>query len=138
MFLKNKTIILLYSLLLFIVTYGSLANGQSSDSLEQLPRPAINASKINQSPILDGNITNDPAWKSVEPISGFTQIQPNVGDPASQKTEVYMGFTDDAVYIGVIAYDKNPENIMFRAFRRACCSKPPPKIQNSEKIIKFQ
>ena len=118
MFLKNKTSILLYSLLPFIVTYGSLANGQSSDSLEQLPRPAINASKINQSPILDGNITNDPAWNSVEPISGFTQIQPNVGDPASQKTEVYMGFTDDAVYIGVIAYDENPENIIVSDSRR--------------------
>ena len=59
MFPKNKTTILLYSLLPFMGVHGSFANSQSSDSLEQLPRPVINASKIDQSPILDGNIIND-------------------------------------------------------------------------------
>tara|TARA_B100000614_G_scaffold197934_1_gene179150 strand:+ start:4141 stop:6372 length:2232 start_codon:yes stop_codon:yes gene_type:complete len=118
MFLKKKVSYLSYSFLSFFVFLNPVVNAQSSDSLEQLPRPVINAIKIDKSPSLDGDISGDPAWNGVEPASGFTQIQPNAGDPASQKTEVYMGFTDDAVYIGVVAYDKNPENIIVSDSRR--------------------
>ena len=95
-----------------------MVHAQSSESLEQLPRPVINAIKIDQSPSLDGDISDDPAWNNVKPITGFTQVQPNVGKPASQKTEVFMGYTDKAVYIGIIAYDKNPENIIVSDSRR--------------------
>lgn len=118
MFLKKKASHLSYSFLLYLVFLNPTVNAQSSDSLEQLPRPVINAIKIDQSPSLDGDISGDPAWNDVEPTSGFTQIQPNVGNPASQKTEVYMGYTEDAIYIGVIAYDKNPENIIVSDSRR--------------------
>ncbi|MAC90991.1 MAG: hypothetical protein CMO99_00340 [Woeseiaceae bacterium] len=69
-------------------------------------------------PKIDGDITNDSAWKNVIPTSGFTQVQPNLGEPASQKTEVYMGYTADALYIGLIAYDENPENIIVSNSRR--------------------
>ena len=118
MFLKNKVSHLSYSFLSFFIFLNPTVNAQSSDSLEQLPRPVINAIKIDQSPSLDGDISGDPAWNGVEPTTGFTQIQPNVGNPASQKTEVYMGYTEDAIYIGVIAYDKNPENIIVSDSRR--------------------
>ena len=118
MSLKYKVSHLSYSFLSFFIFLNPTVNAQSSDSLEQLPRPVINAIKIDQSPSLDGDISGDPAWNGVEPTTGFTQIQPNVGNPASQKTEVYMGYTEDAIYIGVIAYDKNPENIIVSDSRR--------------------
>ena len=117
--MKNKVSHLSYSFLSFFVFLLSpMVHAQSSESLEQLPRPVINAIKIDQSPSLDGDISDDPAWNNVKPITGFTQVQPNVGKPASQKTEVFMGYTDKAVYIGVIAYDKNPENIIVSDSRR--------------------
>ena len=119
LFMKKKVSPLAYSFLSFFVFLLSpMVHAQSSESLEQLPRPVINAIKIDQSPSLDGDISGDSAWNGVKPTSGFTQIQPNVGNPASQKTEVYMGYTEDAIYIGVIAYDKNPENIIVSDSRR--------------------
>ena len=118
MFLKNKVSHLSHSFLSFFIFLNPTVNAQSSDSLEQLPRPVINAINLNQSPSLDGDILSDSAWNGAKPTTGFTQIQPNVGEPASQKTEVYMGYTENAIYFGVIAYDENPENIVVSDSRR--------------------
>ena len=105
-------------LLLACLLLDSPLNAQTGSSLEQLPRPVLEASKLTETPKLDGNIANDSAWKGAQPTSGFTQVQPNLGAPASQKTEVYMGYTEDAVYIGLIAYDENPQNIIVSDSRR--------------------
>ena len=91
---------------------------QNNTSPELLPRPVTEAFELISAPKIDGDITNDSAWKNVIPTSGFTQVQPNLGEPASQKTEVYMGYTADALYIGLIAYDENPENIIVSNSRR--------------------
>ncbi|MEC8955646.1 MAG: hypothetical protein VYA14_00570, partial [Pseudomonadota bacterium] len=85
-------------LLLTCLLLDSPLNAQTGSSLEQLPRPVLEASKLTETPKLDGNIANDSAWKGAQPTSGFTQVQPNLGAPASQKTEVFMGYTEDAVY----------------------------------------
>ncbi|HIG39759.1 MAG TPA: hypothetical protein EYQ14_04370 [Gammaproteobacteria bacterium] len=51
-------------------------------------------------------------------ITGFWQTQPNEGQPASQKTSVFVGYTDDTLYIGVVCYDENPELILVTDSRR--------------------
>ena len=56
-------------------------------------------------PVLDGEVAEDPAWRGVEPFTGFKQLQPDNGQPASQRTEVFMGFTADALHVGVICYE---------------------------------
>ena len=60
---------------------------------------------------------NDPAWKTTN-INQFWQQRPVEGSPASQKTEVFIGYTDRALYIGVICYDTNPEGIIVSDSRR--------------------
>lgn len=81
-------------------------------------RPVARASKLATAPTLDGDVLNDAAWSGVEPATGFWQIQPNEGRPASQKTEVFIGYTDVSLYIGVIAYDDNPSAIIVTDSRR--------------------
>ncbi|MBN1239023.1 MAG: carbohydrate binding family 9 domain-containing protein [Gammaproteobacteria bacterium] len=51
-------------------------------------------------------------------INQFWQIQPNSGHAASQRTEVFVGFTDRALHIGVVAYDDQPLNIVSTDSRR--------------------
>ena len=46
------------------------------------------------------------------------QVQPSPGTPASKKTEVYVGFTDTALWIGFIAHDDNPDGIIVSEGRR--------------------
>ena len=79
--------------------------------------PALDAARLDQVPVIDGTVTDDDAWAGLMPASNFRQVQPNDGAPASQHTEVYVGFTEDALYIGLVAYG-DPESIIVSDSRR--------------------
>lgn len=82
------------------------------------PRPNMDASRLETPPTLDGVITGDPAWMTVIPATGFTQVQPNEGMPATEETEVFVGYTETAMYIGVIAHVRDPSTIIVADSRR--------------------
>ena len=94
------------------------AYAQSDVPPEQRPRPVTSAMELSQTPSLDGLVAGDSAWEGVVPTSGFTQIQPSEGRDATRKTDVFMGYTDSALYVGVIAYDPDPSTIIVADSRR--------------------
>jgi len=102
-------------LLALLAVPGLLTGQELATSVE---RPRMEAVVLDRLPVLDGDVLNDPAWRAVEPATGFQQIQPAEGRPASQKTEVYLGYSDSALYIGVIAWDDNPAGIIVSDSRR--------------------
>ena len=67
---------------------------------------------------MDGDVLGDEAWHDAVPATGFWQTQPDDGRPASQPTNVYVGFTDYALYIGVVAFDDEPTEIVVTDSRR--------------------
>lgn len=89
-----------------------------AQSFDLGPRPVARAHNLTIEPVIDGNVLDDPAWRGAEPITGFKQIQPNAGQPASQRTEVFVGFTATALHIAVIAYDDEPLEIITTDTRR--------------------
>jgi len=92
--------------------------GFAQDTVEPTARPSLKAAKLETAPVVDGRITEDTAWTGVVPTTGFWQVQPYDGQPASQRTEVFIGFTDDALYVGVMAYDDSPAEIIVTDSRR--------------------
>ena len=82
------------------------------------PRPVMQASALSVAPLLDGEVLADTAWQGVSPATDFWQTQPNEGQAATQRTEVYIGFLDEALYIGMVAYDDNPDGIIVTDTRR--------------------
>ncbi|MCG8608450.1 carbohydrate binding family 9 domain-containing protein, partial [bacterium] len=77
------------------------------------------ATRVESGPQLDGDVLNDAVWKQVEPIAGrFWQTGPDEGQPASEKTEVRLLYTDRALYVGVICYDSDPSKIVVSDSRR--------------------
>ena len=82
------------------------------------PRPVARAIELSTSPIIDGNVLDDPAWRGAEPITEFWQIKPDAGQPATQDTAIYFGFTDTAIYVGVVAFDDEPLEIISTDTRR--------------------
>ncbi len=44
-------------------------------------------------------------------VTGFVQRQPKDGEPASQRTEVYVGYDDSYLYAIFVAFDANPAGI---------------------------
>ncbi len=54
-------------------------------------------------PRIDG-VLDDAVWQSATPVEGFTQQEPNLGQPASERTEVRIVYDARTIYIAVHAY----------------------------------
>lgn len=76
------------------------------------------ASRAPEAPTLDGEVLGDAAWAQATPITGFTQEQPNEGQPVSERTEVRVIFTNDTLYIGAVMFDSDPSGIVVSDARR--------------------
>jgi hypothetical protein len=73
---------------------------------------------VAEPPTLDGNVLDDPSWRTAPVITGFHQEQPDEGQPASEETEVRIVFTRDTLFIGVVCYDRDPSSIIVSDSRR--------------------
>ena len=51
-------------------------------------------------------------------VDGFQQRDPKDGAPISQKTEVYLGYTDKNIYVVCVCFDSEPGKIRARLGRR--------------------
>jgi hypothetical protein len=58
-------------------------------------------------PIRVDGVLDDDAWADVPPITAFTQLVPEEGAPATERTEIRIVFDDDALYIGARMYDRS-------------------------------
>ncbi len=68
-------------------------------------------------PVLDGRLT-DAIWMNADSLSGFTQLVPNPGEPARFRTVGRVAVSDGYVYVGVRAYDPEPDSIIGQLTRR--------------------
>jgi len=108
----------LFALCLGHIVLSSSAIAQVSTPPGQRPRPVATASELATKPVLDGIVMGDSAWEGLAPVTGFTQVRPNEGLDATRKTEVFIGYTATALYIGVVAYDDDPSTIVVADSRR--------------------
>lgn len=66
---------------------------------------------------VDGRL-DEPVWSRSPVADGFRQSEPRPGDPISERTEVRVLFDDDALYVGVWAYVRDPATLVRRMVRR--------------------
>ena len=66
---------------------------------------------------IDGRL-DEAQWREAEPASGFTQLQPDRGDPASQQTFIHVLYDDRRVYFGIDCRDSAPAEISRAVTRR--------------------
>ena len=108
-----KGISMLFSrlmLLAFVITSFFIQNLFS--------QPEATAIKVETAPVMDGEVLNDNTWQAAVATSGFWQTMPNEGQPASEKTEVRIIYTENTIYFGVICYDSESQNITVSESRR--------------------
>jgi len=60
---------------------------------------------------IDGNI-NAQEWIGSDSTTGFTQLEPQKGNPASEKTIVYILQNDDYLFVAFKCYHNNPASIV--------------------------
>ncbi len=108
MFLARSNLTLLFSVVLSPVA----VEGQTKPDTTR----SIVAFRVAEPVKVDGYI-NDQVWQRPGE-TGFTQRQPDEGLPASQKTEAWVAYDDDALYVAVKLYDSHPDSIIGRLARR--------------------
>ncbi|MBL7871682.1 MAG: carbohydrate binding family 9 domain-containing protein [Cyclobacteriaceae bacterium] len=81
-------------------------------------RPSANATILTQEPVMDGKVIGDEVWEELVPIDNLIQTKPNAGFPATEKTEVRIGYTATTFYLSVICYDSDPSKLVVSDARR--------------------
>jgi len=84
----------------------------------QAPERTTTAIRIQgEIPRIDG-LLDDEIWQETPVFTGFTQREPKEGDPASERTTVQFAYDDAALYVAIVAYDREPDKIVARLVRR--------------------
>ena len=79
-------------------------------------QPSFHAVYVSKPPVIDGRL-NDDAWKNAAKIDQLYQREPNPGQPISEKTEFYICYDANQIYIGVKCFD-DPAKITAKEMAR--------------------
>jgi len=97
-----------------------LAQARSADTTMTQPPdrvPALRAAPATGSIHLDA-ILDEESWRIAEPATVFTQLDPEEGQPVSERTEVRVLVGHDAVYVGARLWDREAKAIRAGLARR--------------------
>lgn len=75
------------------------------------------ATRRNGAINIDGKL-DEAAWQAAAPITDFKQLDPNEGQPVSERTEARILIDDDAIYVGIRLFDREPSKIQRQLARR--------------------
>ena len=76
----------------------------------------IRAVRIDEPPQIDGSL-DETVYGEIRPISGFVQIEPENGAPASQQTEVWFLFDDTDVYVSARVWESDLDRMVANEMR---------------------
>jgi Carbohydrate family 9 binding domain-like len=74
--------------------------------------PTAKATRIEaaEAPVIDGDIT-DAVWAKAQVIDEFYQIDPDVGQPGSERTELRFLYDANTLYVAIYNFDREPNLI---------------------------
>ncbi|MCJ7802842.1 MAG: carbohydrate binding family 9 domain-containing protein, partial [Candidatus Marinimicrobia bacterium] len=108
----NKTC---YALIIGIITIVTLVNATDFDPNQFKDREIVAVRLI--SPLnIDGNL--DEQLYTTQASTDFVQYVPLNGHPATEKTDVWIGYDESAIYVGARMWDSEPNLIVSRIGRR--------------------
>lgn len=77
----------------------------------------VRAVRVDQPLRIDGQL-DEAVYAQVEAISGFIQNDPAEGEPATEKTEVWLLFDSDQIYIVARCWETRPDRRVASEMRR--------------------
>jgi hypothetical protein len=69
-------------------------------------------------PLRVDGVLDDAAWTGAPSASGFRQREPTEGEEATEATEVRVVHDEDTLYVGVLARDREPDQVIARILER--------------------
>lgn len=80
-------------------------------------RPVIRAAELQGDVRVDGKL-DEAAWLPAPVATDFVQLDPNEGRAATERTELRVLYSRDALYLGLRMFDSEPSGIRSRLARR--------------------
>ena len=78
---------------------------------------SVRAVRITTAMRIDGKL-EEAAYADTEAVSDFLQQEPNEGRPATEKTEAWVFFDDNNIYVSARCWDTHPERMVANEMRR--------------------
>jgi len=94
---------------------GLPSPSEAADGIDQVR--ASHAVRRTKPIRIDGRL-DEPAWAEVPATGDFWQRRPKEGAPIGQRTEFRIAYDDQAIYVGVRAFDSAPGEIRNLLHRR--------------------
>jgi len=77
----------------------------------------IRAIRLTERLVLDGRL-DDRLYRESQPFGDFIQQEPREGQPATEKTEVWVAYDEDAIYIGARLWESDSSKRVMSDMRR--------------------
>lgn len=75
------------------------------------------ATRTELAPTLDGRV-DEELWQQATVVTGFVQQRPDTGEAASASTEVFVLYDAEALYVGFVCHDSQPDQIRHKSLGR--------------------
>jgi hypothetical protein len=109
--LKGKVAAIIFS----AAIWSSAAFGGEETAIP--PRPtSVEAVHISDPIRIDG-VLSESVWHR-QGLSAFLQRDPDEGKPATERTEVWVAYDNEAIYVAARMFDSAPDSIVRRLVRR--------------------
>jgi len=95
------------ALALFLIVQVTSAQqpGSGTPANHDTGAPRATAARLAGTIRIDGSLS-EQQWRNAQPLSQFTQLDPQEGKPATEKSDIRILYDDDALYIGAMLYDR--------------------------------
>lgn len=90
-----------------LVPVVAWTGGAQAGSAAHADRPVARTVPAQARIVLDGRL-DEAAWARASPVTAFTQLDPDEGRPASERTAVYFVYDAEALYVGARLHDGGP------------------------------
>jgi hypothetical protein len=111
-------------------------------SAQVSPAPDVDARRLSPAEAsvlrIDG-LLDETAWREAPVASGFRQREPFEGEPATETTEVRILFDDATLYVGILARDRSPDEVVARILQRDRLMRSgfggPPRFAGDDAVV---
>ena len=104
-----------YPLALITMSIFYTGNAQKNSPNQNLNFPIT---FLEEAPEIDGNILGEALWQNIPAITDLKQIKPDYAAPVSEETEIRVAYTNKTLYLAVVCYDTDPDQIVISDSRR--------------------
>ncbi len=116
----SRRIITLLALVLGCVAHTALAQPAPTPSLVRRTAAddvTVRASRVETPLTIDGQL-DEGVYSRIAPLTDFIQQEPREGQPATEKTEAWILFDDNNIYISARNWNSQPEREVANEMRR--------------------